>query len=105
MHANRLFAELSVGDTATITRVVTPDDLYVFARVSGNLNPANLPAANGSADAAPAAPSMWVGSLFSAVLGNLLPGPGTLYKAQSLRFHARAHIGDELSVNVTVNEL
>ena len=41
---------------------------------------------------------MWLGSLFSAVLGNLLPGPGTLYETQNLRFHARAHVGDMLTV-------
>jgi phosphate butyryltransferase len=102
---NRLFAELSVGDTASITPVVTPDDLYVFARVSGNLNPVNLPATSGNGGSAPAAPSMWVGSLFSAVIGNLLPGPGTLYEAQSLRFHDRARIGDTLAITVRVQAL
>ena len=60
---NRLFAELAVGDAAAITRVVTPDDMYVFARVSGNLNPANLPATAGDDATTPAAPSMWLGSL------------------------------------------
>ncbi|HEY2619076.1 MAG TPA: bifunctional enoyl-CoA hydratase/phosphate acetyltransferase [Acetobacteraceae bacterium] len=102
---NRLFSELAVGDTAATTRVVTPDDMYVFARVSGNLNPANLPATAGDDATTPAAPSMWIGSLFSAVLGNLLPGPGTLYEAQSLRFHTRARIGDTLTINVRVQEL
>ena len=48
---------------------------------------------------------MWIGSLFSAVLGNLLPGPGTLYEAQTLRFHARAHVGDTLTITVRVAEL
>src|SRR3954463_9502637 len=36
---NRIFFEITVGETASITRVVTPEDLYVFAHVSGNLNP------------------------------------------------------------------
>ena len=48
---------------------------------------------------------MWIGSLFSAVLGNLLPGPGTFYQAQTLRFHARARIGDTLTVSVIVQQL
>ena len=86
MPTNRLFSELATGDNAAITRVVTPDDLYVFAHVSGNLNPANLPATAGDDDEASSAPSMWIGSLFSAVLGNLLPGPGTLYEAQTPAF-------------------
>jgi len=104
-HINRLFSELAIGEAASITRVVTPDDLYVFARVSGNLNPANLPASADDSSTAPAAPSMWIGSLFSAVLGNLLPGPGTLYLAQTLRFHARARIGETLTISVRVLEL
>jgi phosphate butyryltransferase len=101
---NRLFDELEVGETASIMRIVTPDDLYVFAHVSGNLNPVNLPGSAGTpVDAAPnPAPSMWLGSLFSAVLGNLLPGPGTLYESQTLRFHDRAHAGDHLLVQVRV---
>ena len=107
MRSNKLFAEIAIGDEASIDRVVTPDDLYLFAHVSGNLNPSNLPGSGGSdqADnAAGAAPSMWVGSLFSAVLGNLLPGPGTLYEAQTLRFHDRAHVGDMLRISVRVTE-
>lgn len=104
MRTNRTYDELAVDDAASITRLVTPDDLYVFAHVSGNLNPVNLPdIAKGAAGNSPA-PSMWLGSLFSAVLGNLLPGPGTLYEAQTLRFHTRAHVGDLLTVSVCVTE-
>ena len=106
IHASRLFSDLAVGDVATIKRVVAPDDLYVFAHVSGNFNPANLPGtAHDDDDMAATAPSMWIGSLFSAVLGNLLPGPGTMYEAQTLRFHARAHVGDLLTITVRVVEL
>lgn len=105
MRANKTFAELAIGDEASIARVVTPNDLIVFAHASGNLNPKNLPGAAGDHDDAPAAPSMWIGSLFSAVLGNILPGPGALYVSQTLRFHARAHVGDTLRVSVRVEEL
>ena len=106
MHMGKTFEDLTVGDEAAITRVVTPDDMLVFAHVSGNLNPVNLPGSpgeNGRSDAHPA-PSMWLGSLFSAVLGNLLPGPGTLYVGQTLRFGKRAHVGETLTVRVTVAE-
>jgi len=105
---SKTFADLAVGDEMSITRVLTPDDLYVFAHASGNLNPMHLPApAAGGEPGEPGlrpAPSMWLGSLFSAVLGNLLPGPGTLYEAQNLRFLGRAHVGDELRVTVRVLE-
>jgi len=99
------FADLVIGQSASITRVVTAEDLYVFAHVSGNLNPLNLPGSPGQNghDEHPA-PSMWIGSLFSAVLGNLLPGPGTLYESQTLRFTGRVHVGDALTVSVEVTE-
>src|SRR5664279_777185 len=104
MRSNRTFAELTIGDKASIVRVVTPDDLIVFAHASGNLNPENLPGPVGSHDEAAAAPAMWIGSLFSAVLGNILPGPGTLYVSQTLRFHKRARVCDVLKVSVCVEE-
>lgn len=105
MGFSKTFDDLAIGDEASIEREVTTDDLYVFAHVSGNLNPLNLPDAGGHNKAgANPAPSMWLGSLFSAVLGNLLPGPGTLYEEQTLRFPVRAHVGDKLTVKVRVHE-
>ena len=100
----RGFDDFAVGEIAEISRIVTPDDLYVFAHVSGNLNPLNLPCSESVATDAAPAPSMWLGSLFSAVLGNLLPGPGTLYEGQTLNFHDRAHVGDHLHISVEVLE-
>ncbi|WP_036255369.1 bifunctional enoyl-CoA hydratase/phosphate acetyltransferase [Methylocapsa acidiphila] len=105
MRVNKTFAELAVGDEASIARVVTPNDLIVFAHASGNLNPKSLPGAPGDGGDAPMAPSMWIGSLFSAILGNILPGPGTLYLSQNLTFHRRAHVGDALTASVRVQEL
>lgn len=104
MRANKTFAELAIGQEASMTRVVTPNDLIVFAHASGNLNPKNLPGLGCGGDG-PAVPAMWVGSLFSAVLGNILPGPGTVYLSQTLRFHDRAHVGDALKISVRVEEL
>ncbi len=102
---SKTFDDVAVGDTVSIRRTVTPDDIYVFAHASGNLNPMHLPASGETGDAGQhPAPSMWLGSLFSAILGNLLPGPGTLYEAQDLRFLGRAHAGDDLNVTVQVTE-
>ncbi|WP_417273194.1 bifunctional enoyl-CoA hydratase/phosphate acetyltransferase [Celeribacter halophilus] len=99
---NTPFDQLEVGMEAEVRRLCVADDLYVFAHASGNLNPMHLPKEDGDRDGKPesVAPSSWVGSLISAVLGNKLPGPGTLYKSQHLRFHARAHAGDELIARV-----
>lgn len=103
---NRVYDELQPGETAELKRLVTQDDLYVFAAASGNYNPMHLPDADGDGDGRPeqVAPGMFVASLISAVLGNVLPGPGTLYRRQSLTFHDRAHAGDELVCTVTVDE-
>ena len=95
---------LEPGMEASITRLCVADDLYVFAHASGNLNPLHLPNADGDGDgvAESIAPSMWIGALISAVLGNQLPGPGTLYLSQSLSFLERAYAGDELKATVRV---
>jgi phosphate butyryltransferase len=102
---NRPLSELKVGDTAEIARLVTADDLYVFATASGNHNPMHLPNQDHDGDGTPddpVAPGMFVASLISAVLGMRLPGPGTLYQFQTLRFHDRAHAGDQLVARVEV---
>ncbi|MGO8737730.1 bifunctional enoyl-CoA hydratase/phosphate acetyltransferase [Rhodoblastus sp.] len=102
---NKTWAQLRVGDSASIERVCADRDLFLFAHVSGNTNPLMLPGVEGEKPAeAPIAPSMWVGSLVSAVLGNILPGPGTLYLEQNLQFFKRVHVGDRLKVSVTCKE-
>ncbi|MCB1486448.1 MAG: bifunctional enoyl-CoA hydratase/phosphate acetyltransferase [Bauldia sp.] len=103
---NRLFDEMQVGDTAELRRLITTDDLYVFAAASGNYNPVHLPEMDGDGDGAAenVAPGLFVGSLISAVLGTMLPGPGTLYRAQKFEFHDRAHAGEELVSQVRVLE-
>ncbi|WP_294532133.1 bifunctional enoyl-CoA hydratase/phosphate acetyltransferase, partial [uncultured Rhodoblastus sp.] len=107
--SNRTWSQLQVGDTAFLDRVCSERDLFLFAHVSGNINPLMLPADEGAPASEqpappPVAPSMWIGSLISSVLGNLLPGPGTLYRSQTLEFVGRVHVGDRLRVTVTCRE-
>ncbi|WP_319772504.1 bifunctional enoyl-CoA hydratase/phosphate acetyltransferase [Breoghania sp.] len=105
MVANKTYDEINVGDSASITRVCTANDLYIFANASGNLNPLNLPDFDHNGDGRKnkaLAPAMWVGALVSAVLGNVLPGPGTIYRSQSFRFLERVHVGETLTVTVTI---
>ncbi|WP_298354502.1 bifunctional enoyl-CoA hydratase/phosphate acetyltransferase [Rhodoblastus sp.] len=109
--ANKTWAQLQVGESASIERTCQERDLFLFAHVSGNINPLMLPRAEGKESVegeespqAPVAPSMWVGSLISAVLGNILPGPGTLYLEQKFEFPHRVHVGDRLKVTVTCRE-
>ena len=97
---------LQIGQEASVTRLCRAEDLYVFAHASGNLNPMHLPNEDGDGDGVPeaVAPSAWIGALISGVLGNQLPGPGTLYLSQALEFTGRAHAGDTLTVTVRVEE-
>jgi len=105
MPQNFCFDDITLGQTAELERHLTQDDLYIFAHVSGNLNPLNLPPpADDGSQHTGAASAMWLGSLFSAVMGNILPGPGSVYEAQTLKFHRRAHVGERLMVKVTVTE-
>lgn len=101
---NQLFDELQLGATREIRRLCTQDDLLAFANISGNHNPLHLWHRDGDGDGSPEAqvPGMFLGALISAVLGNLLPGAGTVYRAQDLRFHQPAQAGDELIARVTV---
>ncbi len=104
MLSNKTFDEIKPGDTAEIRRLVTVDDLIVFANVSGNHNPMHLHDLDGDGDGSPeaVAPGLFVGSLISAVLGNVMPGAGTLYRSQFFEFVHRAHAGDEVKSRVTV---
>lgn len=99
--SNFTFDEIQIGQSAEITRVCTADDLLVFAHASGNLNPLHLPEISGENTIAP---SMYVGCQFSAIIGNLLPGVGSLYHSQTLRFLGRVRIGDELKARMVVTE-
>lgn len=101
---NHLLGELAVGQSAEVTRLCVADDLYVFANASGNLNPLHLPLEDGDGDGAPEAiaPSMWLAALVSGVLGNQLPGPGTLYESQEMTFLHRARAGDEVTARVEI---
>lgn len=91
---------------ASETRLCRLDDLYIFANSSGNHNPLHMPDQDGDGDGVPEAmaPGMWIASLISAVLGNKLPGPGTLYRSQTLRFLGRAMAGENLTARVRLIE-
>lgn len=101
---NRTFDEIRVGDTASIERTLTAEDIQLFAVLSGDVNPQHLDPAFAASTRfhGVIAHGMWGGALISAVLGTRLPGPGTLYLAQTLKFLAPVRIGDTLDISVTV---
>ena len=101
------FEDLAVGMTAATGKTVTEADILLFAAVSTDTNPVHL-----NAEIAAAGPfgsriahGMLSAGLISAVLGTRLPGPGTIYMSQSLRFRAPVRIGDTVTATVEVLSL
>src|SRR6516225_4693031 len=102
---NRPFDELQVGDTASLVRIVGRGvDIDLFAAVSGDVNPAHLDATFAATDLFGhiVAHGMWTSGLVSAVLGTKLPGPGTVYLGQDVRFLKPVAPVDTITVTVTV---
>lgn len=101
---NKTFDELQVGDSAELTRKLTPQDIELFAVMSGDVNPAHVDEAFAKSDVfhKVIAHGMWGGALVSAVLGTELPGPGTIYLNQSMSFLRAVGLGDTVTVRVTV---
>ncbi|MFT3976312.1 MAG: bifunctional enoyl-CoA hydratase/phosphate acetyltransferase [Sphingomonas bacterium] len=103
---NRTFDEIAIGEEASLTRTLSQDDIDLFALVSGDVNPSHLDADYAAGDAfhRVIAHGMWGGGLISAVLGTRLPGAGTLYLSQSLRFLQPVELGDTITTSVRVVE-
>lgn len=103
---NRTFDEIRVGDSASLQRTLTPQDIQLFAIMSGDVNPAHVDPeyAKNSLFHEVIAHGMWGGSLISTVLGTLYPGPGTVYIDQTLHFSRPVTLGDTITVTVSVKE-
>ena len=99
--------DLSLGQSAQMTRIVAENDLATFAAVTGDDNPVHL-------DEAYAATTPFKGRIahgmlsagyISAVIGTKLPGPGTIYISQALRFRRPVRIGDEVETRVEITAI
>ncbi|SFO18693.1 phosphate acetyltransferase [Roseovarius lutimaris] len=101
---NKTFDELKIGDSAELTRTLKPEDIELFAVMSGDVNPAHVDAEYASSDMfhKVIAHGMWGGALISAVLGTELPGPGTIYLNQNFSFRRPVGLGDTVTIRVTV---
>jgi 3-hydroxybutyryl-CoA dehydratase len=99
--------DLSVGMSAEIAKTITDADLVLFAGVSTDVNAVHMDEEFGRTTmfGGRIAHGMLSASLISAVLGNRLPGPGTIYMNQSLRFRAPVRPGDTVRARVTVKEV
>ncbi|MCS5564254.1 MaoC/PaaZ C-terminal domain-containing protein [Marinobacter qingdaonensis] len=101
---NITYDELNEGDTATFTRTLSEEELVLFAAVSGDVNPVHLDSefAADSVFKERIAHGMWSGSLISAALATVMPGPGTVYLEQSLNFKRPVKLDDTLTVTLSV---
>ena len=103
---NKTYDEITLGDSASLTRQLTRKDIELFATITGDINPAHLDEEYAKSDMFHkiVAHGMWGGSLFSTLLGTQLPGPGTIYLSQTLKFLQPVALGDHITVTVTVTE-
>ena len=101
------FEDLKPGDTASTGKTITEADILLFAAVSTDTNPMhmNAEAASRGLFGERIAHGMLSAGLISAVLGTRLPGPGTVYLSQTLRFRAPVKIGDTVTATVEVTAL
>lgn len=99
--------ELQVGDTAKFSKTVSESDVYLFAGVTGDLNPAhvNEAYAKDTFFKTRIVHGMLSASFISTVIGTMLPGPGTVYMRQEVNFLAPVRFGDTVTAVVEVAEI
>ena len=102
----RTFDQLEIGDSSEFSKTISEADVYLYAGISGDLNPAHINEvyAQGTFFKNRIAHGMLTAGFISAVIGMQLPGPGTIYMGQSLEFLAPVRIGDTVTARVEVLE-
>lgn len=101
------FEELTVGKTAEFAKTITDADVMTFAEVTGDFNPVHVDeaAAAKTRFGGRIAHGMLSAGLVSAAIGNKLPGAGSIYLGQTLRFTLPVRIGDTITATITVTEI
>ena len=102
-----VFEQLAVGQTASLGKTITEADILMYAAVSLDTNPVHMneEAGKDTVFGGRVAHGMLSAGLISGVLGTKLPGPGTIYLGQTLRFKAPVKIGDTVTATVEVTHL
>jgi 3-hydroxybutyryl-CoA dehydratase len=97
---------IQIGDSASFTKTVTETDIVLYAGITGDLNPAHIndEAAKAGMFGKRIAHGMLSAGFISCVLGMYLPGPGTIYMGQELKFTKPVYIGDTVTATATVIE-
>lgn len=101
----KVFDEIQIGDKASTTRTLTAREIELYASAADDYNPTHFfetAAENTIGQKKVLGHGMWLGVLLSHVFGNDLPGPGAVYRSQSLNWHRMTHLGDRVTLTVTV---
>ncbi|MDY0241125.1 MAG: MaoC/PaaZ C-terminal domain-containing protein [Rhodospirillaceae bacterium] len=102
---NKTFDEIALGQSAELQRTLTNDDIRLFGVLSGDANPTHFADIGDTAwQDRVTGHGMWGAALISALLGNDLPGAGTVYRKQNLDFLTPVALGDTLTVTITAVE-
>jgi 3-hydroxybutyryl-CoA dehydratase len=99
--------ELTVGDAATFRKTISESDVYLFAGITGDLNPVHVDAefAKTTPFGARVAHGPLTFSLCAGLLGTELPGVGTVAVTNEVTYEAPVYIGDTIEVKVEVASL
>lgn len=100
------YDELQIGDFATFTKTLSETDIYLFAGITGDMNPAHVDAVSAAEGMFKQriAHGMLSASFISTVIAMKLPGPGTIYAGQNLQFRAPVFIGDTVTARAEISE-
>ena len=99
--------ELTVGQSARFSKTITEADIYLYAGISGDFNPAHVDEefAKKTFFKTRIAHGMLTASFISTIIGTLLPGPGSIYMRQEVNFLAPVKIGDTVTAVAEVAEI
>ena len=102
-----MMKKLEIGQEASFSKTISESDIYGFAGIVGDFNPVHINelAAKESLFGKRVAHGMLVGSLISTILGTKLPGEGTIYLEQSLKFLSPVFIGDTVTAKCVVSDI
>lgn len=107
MEPGKSIQELRIGDAVYMTKKIVDEDIRLFAKVSGDENPIHLDEAYAATTRFKhrIAHGHYVASMFSTLLGTQLPGQGSIYLSQSIKYMAPVYLNDEIKAEVKVIEI
>lgn len=102
---NRTFNEIEIGETASLSKTLTENDVALFAALTGDIDPNYIDEDDrDGVQSRVIGHGMWSGNLVATVLSTQLPGPGSIYLGQNLRYVGPIGAGDVITVHLTVEQ-